>query len=341
MIKFSVIVPVYNTPRRYLCKCIQSIMAQTYRNKEVIVVDDGSTNEDTLNILSKLPNQVTVLYKPNGGKASALNLGMDHANGGYLIFIDSDDYWLSDSLLSDIALLLEESHADVLSFSYAEFFDETGHLGYDVGTLPRSRVFGKTKAEAMKALLKSSRTVFSSVTHTKVIRAELLWKNKIRFVEKINNEDTYFTIQLIQTAETFDRLNKTGYAFRRNNMDSDTQRSESQLKIERDMITVFDMLFADGEPEETVLDFLGSSFAYWMGKAARLKAMDNQDVYVDIQRMRKYSYVMRCSSRWYVKVMGILASEIGLAFALWLLGVYLRINSHHMLSINRNRFSKI
>lgn len=337
MIKFSIVVPVYNTPCRYLRKCLNSIMAQTYTNREILVVDDGSTNAETLKLLSKLSDQVTVFHKSNEGQASARNLGIDSADGGYIIFIDSDDYWLSDSLLLDAARLLEESWADVLSFSYTEFFDEAVPLTYCDGSLPRAKVFGKTKEESLKALLRSSRKTFSSVTHTKIIKTEFLRKNGIRFVEKINNEDTYFTVRLLQLAETFDRLNKVGYAFRRSNMDSDTQGGgvERQLKIERDMITVFDMMFMNGEPAKLVLDFLGSSFVYWMGKTARLQAMNEQRVYNDIRRMQKYSYVMCCSSRWYVKVMGYLTSVAGLPFALWLLGFYLRINCHHMLSINR------
>ena len=231
MIKFSVVVPVYNTPCRYLRKCLNSIMAQTYRNKEIIVVDDGSTNTETLKLISKLPDQVTVLHKSNGGQASARNLGIDNADGGYIIFIDSDDYWLSDSLLSDAAKLLKESHADVLSFSYAEFFDENAQLKYCDGSLSRTKVFGKTREEFLKTLLKSSRKTFSSVTHTKIIKTELLRKNEIRFVEKINNEDTYFTVCLLQHAETFDRLNKIGYAFRRSNLDSDTQGGGGRTSV--------------------------------------------------------------------------------------------------------------
>lgn len=335
MIKFSIIIPVYNTPYKYLKKCIDSVRFQTYSNVEVIVVDDGSTNSETIQILSKLSNKMLVIHKSNGGQATARNLGIDNATGDYLIFIDSDDYWISDTLLSDIAQLLDISYADILSFSYAEFFDESKRLSYCKGSLSRSKIYGKSKEKAVKELLKSSRKTFSSVMHTKAIKTEFLKKYNIRFEEKINNEDTLFTAQLIQLAETYDRLNKVGYAFRRNNLDSDTQSSIKQLKIERDMITVFDYLLVDGSPTEIILDFLGSSFVYWMGKVARLQAMKCPDLNNDIQEMEKYRYVMCHSSRWYIRMMGYITSIIGIPASLWILGVYLRINRRHVLSISR------
>lgn len=334
-IKFSVIVPVYNTPTKYLRKCLDSILTQTYKNIEILIIDDGSTSIETLNLLSELETKATVIHKANEGQATARNLGIDNANGDYIIFIDSDDYWISSSLLSDIAKLLEESYADLLSFSYIEFFDEYKEFRYCNGTLPRKKVVGKSKEKSLKVLLKSSRKTFSSVTHTKVIKMELLKKHGIRFEEKINNEDTYFTAQLIQVAETYDRLNKVGYAFRRSNLNSDTQNAERQLKIERDMITVFNLLYSDGEPIKPIIDFLGSSFIYWMGKVTRLQAMNNSSVKNDIQKMNKYSYVMRRSSRWYVKTMGYFTLITGLPFALRILRLYLQLNRHHVLSINR------
>ena len=334
MIKVSVIIPVYNTPYKYLKKCIDSVLSQTYFNIEVIIVDDGSTHFETLHILSKLSNKILVIHKLNGGQATARNLGIAYATGDYLIFIDSDDYWLSETLISDIVELLDSSCADLLSFSYAKFFDESQRLSYCKGSLPRSKIYGKPKEKAVKELLKSSRKTFSSVMHTKVIKAELLRRHNICFEEKINNEDTLFTIQLIQFAKTYDRLNKVGYAFRRNNLDSDTQSSIKQLKIERDMIKVFDYLFVDGSATEIILDFLGSSFVYWMGKVVRLQAMECPDLNNDIQAMEKYRYVMFHSSRWYIRMMGYI-TIIGLPASLWILGIYLRVNRHHVLSISR------
>jgi len=91
--KISVIVPVYNTCE-YLEKCIDSICKQTYSNLEIIIVDDGSTDNsaDLCDLLEKRDDRIKVFHKKNGGLSDARNYGIEHSTGEYLSFIDSDDY---------------------------------------------------------------------------------------------------------------------------------------------------------------------------------------------------------------------------------------------------------
>lgn len=104
----SVIIPVYNTPKKDLEKCVQSIIDQDYRPIEIIVVDDGSTNSDTIEFCDELCNRYTVVqtfHKVNKGLSSARNYGVSCANGDFISFIDSDDYIDSNAysmLMNDI-----------------------------------------------------------------------------------------------------------------------------------------------------------------------------------------------------------------------------------------------
>lgn len=89
----SVIVPVYNV-EKYLSKCVESIINQTYKNLEIILVDDGST-DNSLQICEKYAqkdNRIKVIHKKNGGQATARNIGLDIAEGEYIGFVDADDY---------------------------------------------------------------------------------------------------------------------------------------------------------------------------------------------------------------------------------------------------------
>ena len=89
----TIIVPVYNI-MEYLPRCVYSITAQTYRNLELILVDDGST-DGTGALCDKLAaedERIRVFHKENGGSSSARNLGLSHAKGAYIGFVDSDDY---------------------------------------------------------------------------------------------------------------------------------------------------------------------------------------------------------------------------------------------------------
>lgn len=92
-IKISIIVPVYNI-LEYLPRCVHSLTAQTYRNLEILLVDDGSTDgtEKLCDSLAKEDERIRVFHKKNGGSSSARNLGIREALGSFLGFVDSDDY---------------------------------------------------------------------------------------------------------------------------------------------------------------------------------------------------------------------------------------------------------
>ena len=94
MVKVSIIVPVYNV-EHYLEECIKSVIEQTYKNIELILVDDGSTDKSgkICDNYSSLDERIIVIHKNNGGLSSARNVGLEAAQGRYIIFIDSDDYW--------------------------------------------------------------------------------------------------------------------------------------------------------------------------------------------------------------------------------------------------------
>ena len=89
----SVIVPVYNV-QKYVRKSVESILQQTYKNLEIILVDDGSTDESgkICDTLARSDNRVTVIHKKNGGLSDARNAGLDRATGELIGFVDSDDY---------------------------------------------------------------------------------------------------------------------------------------------------------------------------------------------------------------------------------------------------------
>ena len=93
MKKVSVIVPVYNV-ENYLEECVNSILNQTYENLEIILVDDGSTDNcpQICDDWAKKDKRIKVIHKANGGVSSARNVGLDNATGEYIGFVDSDDY---------------------------------------------------------------------------------------------------------------------------------------------------------------------------------------------------------------------------------------------------------
>lgn len=92
-IKISVIIPIYNS-QKHLCKCLDSVVNQTYKNLDIVLVDDGSTDGSgkTCDIYALKNSNIKVIHKENGGQSSARKAGMDYAIGDYITFMDSDDY---------------------------------------------------------------------------------------------------------------------------------------------------------------------------------------------------------------------------------------------------------
>ena len=113
MPKISVIVPVYNT-EKYLNRCIDSILAQTFTDFELLLIDDGSTDcsGKICDEYAAKDSRVRVFHKENGGVSSARNMGLDNAQGEWITFVDSDDWVHEDFLKKRLALALNDN-ADI------------------------------------------------------------------------------------------------------------------------------------------------------------------------------------------------------------------------------------
>lgn len=113
----SIIIPVYKV-EKYVKKCIQSLLDQTYKNFEALVVDDGSPDY-SITLAKELvgdDSRFIFLEKENGGQGSARNLGLDHAKGDYITFLDSDDSYTADMLQVVVDEFSKEDNVDVLTF---------------------------------------------------------------------------------------------------------------------------------------------------------------------------------------------------------------------------------
>lgn len=116
----SIIIPVYKT-EKFLKNCIESILNQTFKEYELILVDDGSPDNcgSICDEYAKKNNRITVIHKKNGGLSSARNAGLDIAKGNYITFVDSDDTIENNTYQENISFLLEHPETDVLQYPIA------------------------------------------------------------------------------------------------------------------------------------------------------------------------------------------------------------------------------
>lgn len=152
MPRFSIIVPVYNTAE-YLPQCIDSVLSQSFRDFEVILIDDGSTDHSgaICDQYAAADERVKVCHQANGGASRARNLGLAHATGEFVLFLDSDDYYLSANMLAALA----DTDADVTCFRL-----ERAHLAKDAPFAAKEQDKGVSNDELLYQLVKKKHLYF-------------------------------------------------------------------------------------------------------------------------------------------------------------------------------------
>lgn len=206
----SVIVPVYNV-KDYLIECVDSILMQSYRNFEIILVDDGSTDgSGTIcdNIQSEHQEfNITVVHKSNGGLSSARNAGIEKANGLYYVFVDSDDALYEDYLLRLYTTAIEYN-ADIVacSFEKGEIFKKQKNIDFECDSELRigSDIIDKIHEN----------DVVVTVAWNKLYHNKFFKKYGLVFPNGLIHEDMYFTPQALVKAERFVILNEKLYFYR-------------------------------------------------------------------------------------------------------------------------------
>lgn len=128
MAKVSVIVPVYNV-EKYLDRCVESIIKQTYENLEIILVNDGSTDSsgNMCDNYALNDKRIKVIHKKNGGLSSARNAGIDSASGDYYCFVDSDD-WIANNMIETLLNLCDKYEAEISACTFQKMLDSSTQI---------------------------------------------------------------------------------------------------------------------------------------------------------------------------------------------------------------------
>lgn len=143
----SIIIPSYNSAL-YLPEAIQSALSQSYRDIELIVVNDGST-DNTHEIIQQYLDKIIYIKKKNGGPASARNLGIAHSKGEYIAFLDADDLWLPDKLEKQLAKITESPDGSFVYTGFTNFDDQNGTMLPGAPDTPAGMLFDRLLVESV------------------------------------------------------------------------------------------------------------------------------------------------------------------------------------------------
>lgn len=234
--KISFVLPIYKV-EQYLRECVESLINQTYRDIEIILVDDGSPDNcpDMCEQLASEDKRIKVLHKKNGGLSDARNAGLSIASGDYVIFVDSDDFWRGNDSLQKMVSIIEK-------FPQCQFYTFNCCYYY-----PHKNKYIKWKefaddlqcpvngSEALKHLVASGTVPMGA--WSKIINRQWLLNTQITFKVGQISEDIPWFINLLDKCEKCIFINNYIYAYRQN-----VSGSITALKGERNFNSLMDIV---------------------------------------------------------------------------------------------------
>lgn len=211
---FSIIVPVYNV-EKYLDKCLASILRQTFKNFECIIIDDGSPDNSNAIIdkYVKLDQRFKVIHQKNMGISAARNAGLDIAKGEYVVFVDSDDY-IADDYLEKFALKIADTDADIVICGFIEAYKD-----YE-----KNKVFAVESTEVIKQNILAD--IWPSYVWNKCYKKDLF--TNIRFPVGKIFEDILTIPELCLYAQKIVCIPDKLYYYNRQNENSITTNMSSE-----------------------------------------------------------------------------------------------------------------
>lgn len=200
----SVIIPVYGV-ERYLAECVDSLLTQTHKDLEIILVDDQSPDRcpEICDAYARKDQRIRVIHKPNGGAASARNAGLDAARGAYICFVDSDDV-VSVDYVEKLLKELTSAQADIAVCGFTQYTKTGQTVCADrehSGVYQRNEYLGQFLKNWTCALL-----------WNKIFRSDVI--GKLRMVEGHKIDDEFFTYQVVLNAEKIAVFDQPLYHYR-------------------------------------------------------------------------------------------------------------------------------
>ncbi len=250
----SIIVPVYNA-EKYLNRCLESIVNQTYRNIEILLIDDGSPDScpQMCEEWAQKDSRIIVIHKENEGAGQARNTGLDNANGEYILFVDSDDY--IDCKTVEICVdAAEKENAQVVLFSLYNVDSHSRVKPASVMSSPKTFDKNELRQELLPSLFVHTLGYGVSVWG-KMFCIDVIKKNELSFVSEREyySEDAIFVLEYFSKIQSACALNqRLYYYFENNNSLSRTYTEDRENRIDNYLLKSVEISEANGLSEKVV-----------------------------------------------------------------------------------------
>lgn len=249
----SVIIPVYNV-QDYLVRCVDSILNQSYRNMEIILVDDGSMDSSPIicDELAKKDDRITVLHQSNGGVSLARNAGIDIAKGDFIAFVDSDD-WVQPDMI-EVMISRFSDGVDIVRCAYRKYFDEKNTVDVTDGK--------ETILDSQDYLnLMFSDEALNSNCWCKMYRKSVIGGVKFPVSYKVG-EDNYFNYQVVKNANKICISSKIVYNYFINKDSATNGIGSTEGWLQN--IKLHSEIFDDESENPKICDTIALAFSSWL-----------------------------------------------------------------------------
>lgn len=301
MYKVSVIVPIYNV-EKYLIKCLDSLVKQTLQSKEIILVNDGSTDNSLLIAQQyvKKYSFVKLINKENGGQSTARNIGLRYATGKYILFVDSDDF-IDSNTLEYLTGIAEERNLDILR-GKCQYCDEDEKEIKIAEKIVQPFVVMDGVTYFVEALKGGS---YDIVPVVNLIKKEYLDEIGLLFQENVSYEDQEYTLKLLTSGAK--RVMQTNFKFYYYRQRNGSTTSVHNLRKAMDLIAIINEMvnyIEDSDFNEEVYNhaYMAVSIAvYHMTQVYIKMSKNDKSLFLsmndDLQLIRKRvkfpTYIMR------------------------------------------------
>lgn len=290
MYKVSVIIPVYKT-EKYLRQCVDSILNQTYKNIEMILVDDGSPDKsgEICDEYGRCHPNIRVIHKENSGAADARNAGICMAQGEYILFMDSDDYWNLEDGLEKLVHQADIGHYDMINFHYVKLFEDSGKMQDAFLHIEEKEFVGRGRCECFYLMMEKGQYIASPCN--KMIKRGLFEENDLLFRKGVFTEDVEWCARLAICAENYGVSGLELYVYRQH--DSSTSHCLT-LKHLSDLggNIVASAMYAEKIIDDfkvPYLSYVAHQYAVFFVSAGYVGKQDMKELY---REMKKYVYLL-------------------------------------------------
>ena len=321
---FSIIVPVYKV-EQYLPQCVDSILSQTFRDFELILVDDGSP-DNCGTICDRYASEdarIRVIHKENGGLSSARNCGMRAACGEYLLFLDSDDYWDRADALDLILAAFTDNRADVVLLKHRKLDMKTSALSS--GDIPGSNEEIAQLPYPQQLEICVSMQLFDTCAWNKAFRRSLMETTDLFFEQGIIGEDIDWAARLALASKKLAIVDKPVHVYRKGRPGAITNSLKLKNLVDTKGSIERCLDYIAGQSHDEV--FLNAYYSYvayryviWMAESAVVKDPDKKRL---IQKMKAYQFLLKHGGNPKVKLANLLRRMVGFDLCRMILGFYL------------------